>query len=140
MSTKDVVVSDLMTRYVVTCSPEEPLLEVIRQITLKRFSCLVVVQGHSPVGIITERDLVELLSEVLEGTTWDELSIKNFMSAPIITINENLTLAEAILTTQKNKIRHMPIVDKEGDLVGILTQSDIVKGYYKTLLAEGSSE
>lgn len=123
-------VADLMTRQVVTCTSDEPLLDVVKKISSKKFSCIIVVDGDTPVGIITERDLVEVLSDTLQGVTWDDLNIKHFMTSPVITITEDLTLYEAVLLARTNKIRHFPVVNTDGVLVGILTQSNIIEGYY----------
>jgi len=119
-------VADIMTREVVTSGPDEPLVDVVKQLTAKRFSCLVVVEDEVPVGIITERDLIEVLADTLQGVTWNELSIENFMTSPIMTFVEDMTLSEAILIAQTNNIRHIPVVDTEDKLAGILTQSNII--------------
>jgi CBS domain-containing protein len=121
-----------MTQDVVTCTPDESLIDVVKTIASKRFSCLVVVEDDIPVGIITERDLVEVLADTLHGVTWEQLSIKHFMTSPIIMISEDLTLNEAILITRSHKIRHVPVVNSEGKLTGILTQTNIVEGFYNS--------
>jgi len=125
-------VSELMTQDVVTCTPDESLVDVVKTIASKRFSCLVVVENEKPVGIITERDLVEVLADTLHGVTWEQLSVKHFMTSPIVTITEDLTLNEAILITRSHKIRHVPVVDPQGRLKGILTQTNIVEAYYNS--------
>jgi len=125
-------VSDLMTRDVVSCTPDESLVDVVKTIASKRFSCLIVVENDTPIGIITERDLVEVLADTLHGVTWEQLSVKHFMTSPIVTITEDLTINEAILITRSHKIRHVPVVDATGKLTGILTQSNIVEAYYNS--------
>lgn len=125
-------VSNLMTKDVVTCTPDESLVEVVKTIAAKRFSCLIVVENNIPVGIITERDLVEILADTLHGVTWEQLSVKHFMTSPIVTITEDLTLNEAILITRSHKIRHVPVVNAQGQLTGILTQTNIVEAYYNS--------
>lgn len=123
-------VYELMTAEVVTCSPDESLLNVVKTISSKHFSCLVVVEDDIPVGIITERDLVEIFSETLNGVTWDNLEIKHFMTSPIITITEGMSLHDAVALSRSKKIRHIPVVNAGNKLVGILTQTDIIEGYY----------
>jgi len=125
-----VFTNDIMTKSVVTCSPNEPLLSVVKNLATNKFSCIVVTEANTPVGIITERDLVEVLVETLEGTTWDELSIKNFMTSPIITVSEDLAAEEAILISSTSRIRHIPVVNQSNNLVGILTQTNFVDAYY----------
>jgi len=86
---------------------------------------------NKPVGIITERDMVTILADMLDDVSWDDAAIENFMTSPIITINEDLTLFEAVDMARMEKIRHLPVVNDADELVGILTQSNIVDGYYQ---------
>jgi len=126
-----IVVEDMMTRDVVTCSPGESLLDVAKLMSSKKFSCVVIVEGDKPIGIVTERDLVEVLVDALQGVTWGELAIRNCMTSPIVSVDEDMTLDEVILLTHIKKIRHMPVVNIAGELVGILTQSNIIEGCYQ---------
>lgn len=128
----DIRVEELMTRDVVSCSPGQPLLDVVAQLSTRKFSCIVVTEDNIPVGIITERDLVEVLFETLQGVTWNELAIKNFMSSPVVTVNEDTLLEEAVSLSHMKKIRHMPVVDADGILTGILTQTDLIAGCYQS--------
>ncbi len=129
---EDIRVEEIMSHGVVTCGPDEPLLEVVKQLALKKFSCLVIVENNIPVGIVTERDLVEVLFDTLQGVIWDELAIQKFMSSPVITVTEDMMLHEVLTLSHKNKIRHMPVVNFIGELVGLLTQTDIVTGCYES--------
>ncbi len=125
-------IDEIMTLEVATCSPDEPLLDVVKQLASRKFSCLVIIEDNIPLGIVTERDLVEVLCDTLQGVTWDELAIKNFMTSPVITISEDMMLSEAVILSHTKKIRHMPVVSAVGDLVGILTQTNIVAGFYES--------
>lgn len=129
---EDIRVEEIMSHGVVTCGPDEPLLEVVKQVALKKFSCLVIVENNIPVGIVTERDLVEVLFDTLQGVIWDELAIQKFMSSPVITVTEDMMLHEVLTLSHTNKIRHMPVVNFVGELVELLTQTDIVAGCYES--------
>ena len=129
---EDIRVEELMTRDVVTCSPDLPLLDVVAQLSTRKFSCIIVTEDEIPVGIITERDLVEVLLDTLQGVTWNELAIKNFMSSPVVSVREDTLLEEAVSMSHMKKIRHMPVVDVEGMLKGILTQTDLIAGCYQS--------
>ncbi|MFQ5469871.1 MAG: CBS domain-containing protein [Gammaproteobacteria bacterium] len=126
------IVEEMMTNEVVTSTAEESLFDVLRKLSSNKFSCIVIVEEKKPIGIITERDLVELLIEMLQGVKWEELAIKNFMTTPVIAVDEDMLLEEVIDLAHRNAIRHMPVVHKgTGELVGILTQTDIVEGFYQ---------
>ncbi|MFQ5469796.1 MAG: CBS domain-containing protein [Gammaproteobacteria bacterium] len=123
------IVKDMMTMDVVTCFPEDLLVDIASQIATNKFSCIVVIEDRKPVGIITERDLVKLLVKSLQGTTWDDQAIREFMTSPVITVDEDMPLEDVIvMKAHKNEIRHMPVIDIiTGELVGILTQTDIIE-------------
>lgn len=127
---QDYYVSELMTTDVVTCSPKSSLKDVVGTISTKGFSCVVVVDDQVPVGIITEKDLVEILADMLTGITWGDFAIEHFMTTPIITIPDDLTLFEAAVICRAAKIRHIPVIDSLGNLAGLVTQTNIVEAYY----------
>ena len=92
-----------------------------------RIGCVIVVDessSNTPVGIITERDIVNYLSSPLGNLL---MQVKEIMSKPLVTALETQSLIDALQTMQKNNFRRIPIVNKEGKLVGIVTDKDIFK-------------
>jgi CBS domain-containing protein len=88
-------------------------------------SVIVVDESNSnPVGIITERDIVNNLSSPTANL---QIQVKEIMSKPIVTIQETHSLIDALQTMQKNNFRRLPVTNKEGKLVGIVTDKDIFK-------------
>ena len=55
------------------------------------------------------------------------MQVKEIMSKPLVTALETQSLIDALQTMQKNNFRRIPIVNKEGKLVGIVTDKDIFK-------------
>lgn len=131
-------VADIMTSDVTTCHPGTQLTEVVTQLHKRLFSCLIAVENKKPVGIITERDMVTILADMLEDVSWDSLAVENFMSRSVITVPEDATLLEAVEIMRSEGIRHAPVVNIAGELVGILTQTDIINGYFGNLSADHS--
>lgn len=130
---QEIWVADIMTRDVTTCHPGTQLTEVVEHLHKRQFSCLVVVEEKKPVGIITERDMVTILADMLEDVSWDSLAIENFMSTAVVAVQEDATLFEAVDVIRSEGIRHAPVVDVKGELVGLLTQTDIINGYNQAL-------
>src|SRR5690606_26891008 len=58
--------------------------------------CLVVVAQDVPVGIVTERDMIRILADVLNVNPGEKLSIKDFMSAPPVCLKQNASMMQAI--------------------------------------------
>lgn len=115
-----------MTKDIKTIKSKEPLFNVCRIMKDNRIGCVIVVdESHNnPVGIITERDIIYNLSS---PDTNLQIPVNEIMSKPIVTIQETHSLIDALQTMQKNNFRRLPITNKEGKLVGIVTDKDIFK-------------
>ncbi|ARN74924.1 CBS domain-containing protein [Oceanicoccus sagamiensis] len=132
----DIWVNDLMTREVTTCKAETLLTDVVKMLHSEKFSCLVVTKDEAPIGIITERDMVTILADMLADVSWDSLSVANFMSTNPITIQEDHTLFEAVDIIREEGIRHAPVINRDNKLIGLLTQTDIINGLYQAATLE----
>ena len=134
----DIWVSDYMTSEVVSCPADTTLAEVVEELRSNLFSCLVIVDGKFPTGLITERDLISVFADILDEENWEQMLIGNFMSTPPKTVQADLTLVEAVTTMKELGVRHAPVVDVRGELKGILTQTDIIRGFYEEALDSDS--
>ncbi len=84
--------------------------------------------NNNPVGIITERDIVNYISSPEISL---RMQVNEIMSKPLITAQDTQSLIDALQTMQKNNFRRLPITNKEGKLVGIITDKDIFKTIIK---------
>ncbi len=119
------LIEQIMTSNVMTIPLHLNLGEALSRMAVAGISCMVVVDGKSPVGILTERDAVRLVSE---GIDPDTVLIGPLMSRPVLTVQLGTTLHKAALLMKQEKIRHIVVVDEKGDIAGIVTQTDIIKG------------
>jgi len=87
-------------------------------------SIIVVNESKSPIGIITERDVLYNIAK--EGSPLS-LPAEYVMSTPLITIKETDSLIDALFVMNTNHFRRLPITNNEQKLVGILTDKDIFK-------------
>ena len=116
------VVVAYMTPKVVSVSPTTPLREVLTKMEKQRISCIIVCSELKPVGIVTERDLLKLLRVDLDSATAADL-----MTSPLLTVHAQDSLDDAVLVAQTRRIRHFPVVNDFGALVGIVTQTDLLR-------------
>jgi CBS domain-containing protein len=86
-----------------------------------------------PVGIVTDRDIV--VEVVAAGVNPDALKVGDIMGPEVATVRETEGLFEALRYMRDKGVRRMPVVDREGGLVGILTLDDLL-----SLLAEEMTE
>jgi CBS domain-containing protein len=124
----EVYVSEVMSKDVTACSPEMAIKDVINILSRNRRSSLVIIENNEPVGIITERDLVAIMEDMLNDVVCDHLSINHFMTSPTITIDSHMTLKEAVKISINKNIRHLPVVNENNKLVGLLTQPNMLVG------------
>ncbi len=85
-----------------------------------RASCVVVIEEAKVVGILTERDIVRLS---IQQPNFNDLLMREAMTSPVLTVRESelANLFSIINLIQKHRIRHLPILDNQDQLVGILT-------------------
>ncbi len=129
----EIPISELMTRNVVCIGPEKSLPDVVRVMRDKRYSCMVVAINDVPVGVVTERDMVRILSAVLDLQQPQTVQVGEIMSSPPIVIDETATLFEALAIVNARHIRHLLVVNAAGVLTGVLTQSDLVRAHFTIL-------
>ncbi|HXZ98257.1 MAG TPA: CBS domain-containing protein, partial [Candidatus Acidoferrum sp.] len=89
----------------------------------RKIGCVVVVEREKVVGIVTESDLVRCAASGLDPS---RTLVKDVMASPPVTCTPQAPVEEAYAHMRRNNIRHLPIVDKAGTLVGIVTMKDLV--------------
>ena len=89
----------------------------------ERDDIIVTDENKKAIGIVTDRDI---LGKVSDSTVYAETTIlKDIMSSPLITIEENATLQEALHKMRDHDIRKLPVISKKDQVVGIIFQDKI---------------
>jgi CBS domain-containing protein len=99
------------------------LHEVIATLSSFEINSLIVVQGERPVGIITTKDA--LVRGFEHGMPVTAITAGKVASSPLITINEEATVDEAVRLMKRSRIRHLPVLSNN-KLVGIISDTDII--------------
>jgi len=116
-------VSDIMVKDVVTAKENDKIRDIAIRMYEKKIGSVVIVDDEGkPIGIVTERDLVYVVARALTPDTpaW------MVMTEDPIVINENALVTEAMEKMRELNIRHLPVVDASGRLVGMVSFRDIV--------------
>jgi diguanylate cyclase (GGDEF)-like protein len=131
-------VEEVMNRQVIHVPPTLKLDRVAQVMSVHRVSCVVVVSAESleqevstqspraliPIGILTERDIVRMFALAVDfGTT----AAETVMSAPLMPITRQTTLWDAHLQMQQYRVRRLVVVGSQGELVGLVTQTSILR-------------
>ncbi len=119
-------VSDVMSTNLVTARPNETIVNVARKMAENDVGSVIIVDEKGTLlGIITEKDIVTRV--VARGLDPRNTYAEEIMTRNPITIYEDATLAAAAEYMYEKKIGHLPVVNSEGRLVGIVARSDIIR-------------
>jgi CBS domain-containing protein len=110
---------------VITITPDQTIRDALTTLAQHNVGALVVIDSaNKPVGIISERDIVRLAAK---NENLFSLKINEVMTTNLILgVPQDELRAVANIMTEK-RIRHLPIVDDQGKLIGIISIGDIVK-------------
>lgn len=120
------IVKEGMITSVVVCDMKDTVKDIARLMEINDVSSVVVVdEANHPLGIVTEEDLTYKV--VAYDLPAGELKAENVYSDKLITISPDEYMHHALITMVKQKIKHLIVVEKTGELAGILTIGDFVK-------------
>lgn len=117
-------VSQIMTTNVVTVPKKKGVKELVRIMASSKISSVIITENERLIGIVTERDMIKKI--LMPGKTPDKVGIDEVMTVEPMSINSHTDISEASEIMRSKGIRHLPVVDN-GKLVGLITQTDIVK-------------
>ncbi len=117
-------VRGVMSKPVITVGIDSSILEAANLMAEKNVGSLVVFYRGEPVGIVTERDVLEKI--VAKGLDGSKVQVKEIMSRSLISANGDTPIIEAIRMMQKKKIRRLLVMEKR-KLIGIVTQRDLLR-------------
>lgn len=122
-----ILVSDYMTRNLVTFQPDQSILEVMEAFTRHRISGGPVLDDNGfLVGIVSEADCMKQISEsrYFNQPILDK-SVERFMTKEVETIPHDMSIFDAAGVFHKNNRRRLPVM-KDGLLIGQISRKDIV--------------
>jgi diguanylate cyclase (GGDEF)-like protein len=117
-------VGDVMTQTVIQGALEDSILTLAQQMAAHRVSCVVIVDQHQPVGIITEHDIVQFKCL---GLAFAQIPADRVMSTPLVTIQPQDSLWQAHRTMQQLRVRRLVITHPTGELAGLVTQTQVLQ-------------
>jgi signal-transduction protein with cAMP-binding, CBS, and nucleotidyltransferase domain len=118
-----VLVSDVMAKNLITLSDTSNAKEVAIAMSGNDIGSVIIVRDSHPVGIITERDLVERV--MAKGYKPESTVANSIMSSPLSVIDPSAEVMEAARKMAKLRVRRLVVVQR-GEMVGILTSRDIL--------------
>ena len=120
--------NELVRRKPITISGEATIHDVVKIMAEQNIGFLVVVENGRMVGVLSERDVVRSLAE--RGNL--SIKVSDICKRDIITIQADATLEEAAEKMGKHGIRHIVVVNKSGELIGVVSVRDLIQELYAT--------
>ena len=132
MHSEKILVSDLMNTKVQTDFEDQNIMSACNIMYANNIGSVIIVtydKNRSPLGIITERDVVQILGKLDPNLL--QTPLRALMSRPLITIEQSASINDATKIMNNKKIRRLVVIDQNNKMIGILTQRDIFKAIDK---------
>ncbi|MEU9998757.1 CBS domain-containing protein [Streptomyces sp. NPDC050848] len=116
-------VADLMTPTAVAVQPGTPFKEIARLLDEYGITAVPVVdEANRPIGVVSEADLLR------RHTAKDGPSTAGaMMSSPVVVARPSWTAVEAARLMERHRVKRLPVVDADGQLIGVLSRSDLLQ-------------
>jgi CBS domain-containing protein len=121
------LVKHVMLTNVITASPNMTVKEPIKTLYDKHIGCVVAIdEDKKCIGIFTERDAIRL---VAKNVHLDQ-PLEKVMTKNVVTVTEDSSINEVRRIICSHRIRHMPVVNQKGKLVGLLSVRDALDQFF----------
>lgn len=122
-------IGEICTRSVVFCRPDTSITEAAHLMREHHVGDLVVVEERNgkrfPVGVVTDRDItVEI---VALNVPVDRLAIGDIMTKKLVNVSESEDVFRALEMMRRKAVRRLPVVDRQGALIGIVAFDDLLE-------------
>ena len=125
-----VLAAEIMSQPVQTLRPQVSLRAAWRFFGARRFRHVPILNDKERlVGVLSDRDILRAVDDLDDPNTWpnEERTIADIMSTQIIAAKPDTSIREIAQVLFEERIGAMPVVDDSGQLVGLLTRSDILR-------------
>ena len=106
-------------------APGDTVFHALTVMAKHDVGALLVLDGEQLVGIFSERDYARKI--ILQGKTSKETQVSEIMSDKVAYVTPNVSLDECMALMTEKHFRHLPVLDDEGNVLGIISIGDLVK-------------
>lgn len=124
MKVKEIKEFTEVTDPLLTIEEGAPLTKAIGQMAAGRYGAITATRNGKYAGVLTERMLLK--NVIAKGKDVSELSLKDVVSNDVPTIELETDAQEVLDEMDETEYRHVPVLDKDGRMVGMLCQDDFV--------------
>ncbi len=125
MSEAVVTLNTICSMDLLHAHPTDAALSVLHRMRKSHVSSIVIVDRQAPLGIITEKDILSLVSQADRDLT--ELTAADIMTSPVKTMYGDDDFQHAYEEMQRENVRHIVVINRDGSVRGIATETDFVQ-------------
>ncbi len=122
-----ITVAEFMNTDVATETVDATLLDVTRHMDRERLSCLLIVDGKNPIGIITERDCVKYLARMLAGEKLG--TVASLMTTNLLVVYRDTSCDEAAALMKGRNVRRVVVLDENDEMCGLITRTNLLRAH-----------
>ncbi len=109
----------------VTVSPDDPVFHALQVMSDANVGAVLVLDGEQLVGIFSERDYARKV--ILFGKASKDTPVREIMSDKVLYVSLDRTIEECMAIMTEKHFRHLPVLDDDGKVVGVVSIGDVVK-------------
>jgi len=119
-------VKEWMNELVVFIEPDVTVSEALSRMRRRYINSLIVKTNddHQAYGILTSKDISDKI--VAQDKNPSVVLVKDIMSTPLITVNQNTSLKECALLMKEKHIHHLPVVNDDQKIIGMISATDFM--------------
>jgi len=125
MIVKTILKSKARGAGIISVPPDASVGDAARLLAQHKIGAVLVMNGDRVAGILSERDIVRGLAEAVDVCI--TAKVRDLMTAEVFVCHEDDTVERLMEIMTAKRIRHLPVVDANGDVAGIVTIGDVVK-------------
>ncbi len=125
MIVKTILKSKARGAGIISVTPDASVGDAARLLAQHKIGAVLVMNGNRVAGILSERDIVRGLAEAVDVCITAKVS--DLMTAEVFVCHEDDTVERLMEIMTAKRIRHLPVVNGNGDVAGIVTIGDVVK-------------
>lgn len=116
---------NVLKRDLVCCAANDSIQTVAKVMDQQNIGCVLITENRIPVGIITDRDIVTRC--VVDGVDCRQKPVRDIMSSPVTCAGITDGIYDVVRLMKEKEIRRIPVVDQNGNAVGLLSFGDMLQ-------------
>lgn len=125
MASHEEGIRKVVTEAVHKIRPEATALDALLAMLEKDVGCLVVSSGGGAAGMVTEKDILRKVTAKRKDP--EKVQVREIMSSPLVTVSMRASVSEAAQKMMEAGIKRLVVLGEDGDLLGLVTMTDIVR-------------